>query len=84
MEALQAAEIDRYKTPVQMVPNVAGVTADLEVRLMSQLFSSYATRYYGVSVPVDFIPLALNGMRKLKDCNKPNVIYDFTKAMSML
>ena len=78
------AELDRYKAPVQVVPNVAGVTADLEVRLMSQLFSSYAVRYFGVTVPVDFIPLALNGMRKLKECNKPNVIYDFTKAMAML
>lgn len=76
--------MENMPVPIQVLPNIACVTSDLEVRLMSQLFSSYANRYFDVTVPVDFVPLALSGMKKLKDRNKPNVIYDFTKAMSLL
>ena len=77
-------EMENVALPIQLVPNVGSVTADLEVRLMSQLFSNYASRLFGVSVPADFIPLALNGMKKLKDRDQPNAIYEFTKAMALL
>ena len=48
---------------------------DEQLDLISDCFSTHASRYYGLSVPKDFVKLSLCTMQRLKDVGKLNVIY---------
>ena len=48
---------------------------DEQLDLISDCFSTHISRYYGLSVPKDFVKLSLCAMRRLKDVGKLNVIY---------
>ena len=49
-----------------LMEHIAALSADEQLNLMSDLFSSHASSNYGLTVPPDFIKLSLQGMKHLE------------------
>ena len=56
----------------------------VQVDLLSKLFSSYASRELGLSVPNDFIALAAKAMVHLKENNRSNVLYKLAMVIGTM
>ena len=67
--SLEVIRSDPFAESIDKLP------LDEQLDLISDCFSTHASRYYGLSVPKDFVKLSLCAMRRLKDVGKLNVIY---------
>ena len=56
----------------------------VQLDLLSRLFSSYTSRELELSVPDDFVALAVKAMMQLKDNNRSNVLYNMAKAIGTI
>ena len=56
----------------------------VQVGLLSKLFSSYASRELGLSVPNDFVALATKDMMHLKENKRSNVLYKLAVVIGIM
>ena len=55
-----------------------------QLTLLSDLFSSYLTNVYSLTVPKDFLCNAANAMLRLSDGGRTNVLYHLAKGIGTL
>ena len=58
-----------------MLERIRALPIDDQLSLLSDFITSYAESNYGLTVPSDFLKLALQGMKNLQDAGRVNVIY---------
>ena len=58
--------------------------AESQLTLLSDLFSSYLTNVYSLTVPKDFLCNAANAMLRLSDGGRTNVLYNLAKSIGTL
>ena len=66
-----------------LLERIAQLSDDAQLELISDVFSSHASRCYGLSVPTDFLKLSLCGMQCLKDAGILNVTYSLAKGLGI-
>lgn len=52
-----------------------------KVQFLSEVFEKYAENSSGVTVPGDYLPLSLEAMKRLKDSNRINILYELAKGL---
>ena len=52
-----------------------------QLTTISDLYTSYVTSNSSVTIPADFLKLALSAMEHLKSCGRSNVLYSLAKAL---
>ena len=57
------------------------LSSDEQLTLLCDMFSHTATSMFGLSVPSDFLALALKGMRNLSAAGRSDVIYGVCKGL---
>lgn len=77
-----AAEV----TTIHVLPNLPsiGSVSNQQLQVISELYKSYCTDHSGISVPDDFLQLAISAMVHLKSCGRSNVLYKLAKALGTM
>ena len=58
--------------------------AELQLTVLSKLFSLYLSKMFSLTVPEDFLFYATNAMLRLSDGSRTNVFYNFAKGIGTL
>ena len=58
--------------------------AELQLTVLSELFSSYLSKMFSLTVPEDFLFYATNAMLRLSDGGRTNVLYNLAKGIGTL
>ena len=67
---------------IVLVADLPGVGEEHLLDLTQKLFLKLAKRKEITSNPADFVPLSLEGMKKLEDLGKANLIYKFSQSLA--
>lgn len=62
------------------LPSTCNNETEIQVSISSQWLTNYASEVYGLSIPSDFILLALDAMKHLQDAGRLSVVYDPVKG----
>ena len=60
------------------------LSAELQLTVLSELFSSYLSKTFSLTVPEDFLFYATNAMLRLSDGSRTNVLYNLAKGIGTL
>lgn len=77
---LTATEVPIMST---LLPSLGSVS-NQQLQVISELYTSYCTEHSNISLPNDFLQLALSAMEHLKFCGRSNVMYKFAKALGTI
>lgn len=64
--------------------HVQPVTSRTPVNCLSELFSSYLSKVFSLTVPQDFLSYATNAMLRLSDGGRRNILYNLAKGIGTL